>query len=161
MKTISLTKGYNTLVDDDDYDELSKYKWSTDYNNDHCIYAFRTVNKRSIRMHQHIMGTANLKGIIVDHKNGNGLDNQKINLRIATKQQNAFNSRPKTYLPKGVTKLSRLRTRPFQARIAINGQQIHLGYYSTQYDAANAYNIAAQRYFGEFAKSNILCVGGA
>lgn len=92
MKKIELTHGYIALVDDEDFDMLSKFKWRA-YQNphyQHLIYAITTTSKRkTLRMHRHILGAK--KGEIVDHQNHNTLDNRRANLRIVTALENSRN----------------------------------------------------------------------
>jgi hypothetical protein len=92
----------------------------------------------------------------VDHKNGDGLDNRRENLRQATHGENVANARRRadnTSGYKGVHKNSR-RGRPWKAGIRADGRMRHLGYYDSPIDAARAYDIAAREVFGEFARLN-------
>ena len=89
-----------------------------------------------------------------DHRDGNGLNNCKENLRPCTQQQNKFNQR---YARKdnklGIKGVRRCEDRKkFQARIKIDGKQIHLGCFNVMGDADSAYRIAEEKYFGEFAR---------
>lgn len=98
MKEIPLNHGYSALVDDEDYDELSRHKWH-EYCSNGNYYARRpsprswNVKRKPIIMHRIIMG--DISGVCYDHIDGNGLNNQKSNLRIATKQQNSWNRKKK------------------------------------------------------------------
>lgn len=90
MKTILLSQGKFAIVDDEDYEKLSKYKWCA--NNRHgCWYAVRTSNKKIIRMHRQILGLKKGDGMKTDHVNHNGLDNRRCNLRICTLAENNHN----------------------------------------------------------------------
>ena len=152
-KIILLTQGKETIVDDDIYEELSKYKW--------CFcggkrqnYAIRhNGNNGTVRMHRIIMQCK--KGDIVDHLNGNGLDNRKENLRICTNSQNIQNSKrhkDNTSGYKGVCfhKLGK----KWQASLSVNGKRKHLGLWNTKEDAARAYDISALKEYGDCAKIN-------
>lgn len=137
------------FVDDDDFPELSRYKWYLSYNG----YAYRsgTHPKNHIYMHRQVLNAP--KGIGVDHINGDKLDNTRQNLRLATQGQNVRNARPwakKVSRYKGVS----WNEQHWRARIQVNHEVITLGYFPTQREAAFAYNEAAKRYFGEFAWLN-------
>ena len=158
MKTILLTQNKIALVDDRDYEQLSQYKWYAK-NEGNTWYAVRGSKKldgkgkqKLIRMHREIMNTQ--KGVMVDHRNGNGLDNRKENLRICTIQQNAYNrtrSQKNNKLGiKGVSWDKKLKK--YKAGIKFNGKSIHLGYFNVLGDADSAYRKAEEKYFGEFAR---------
>lgn len=94
----------------------------------------------------------------IDHINMNRSDDRIVNLRLATSQQNSANRRVLANNKLGVkgVGISTLRVtkqQRFRARIRVNGRLIHLGYFSTQELAAQAYSNAAKKYFGEFARS--------
>lgn len=93
-KIIKLTKGYETIVDDEDYEELSKHKWYANVGGTapHLVYARGTINGKKVRMHRVIMKTT--ENLVVDHKNHDTLDNRKKNLRNCTQKENQEN-RPK------------------------------------------------------------------
>lgn len=156
MKTINLTKGAVAIVDDEDYEELNKFKWQLHSEG----YAVREIwnpggKRKRVRMHRVIMNTP--EGMDTDHRNGNRLDNRKENLRICTRQQNLRNSfvgSNNTTGYKGVAfhKFSGL----YHATINVDKKQKSLGYHKTPQEAAKAYNDAALKYFGEFAKLNKL-----
>lgn len=89
MKEIELTQGYKAIVDDDKYEFLNRQKWWADVKKYGKVYAASEVNGKKIKMHQMLLPCP--KGFIPDHKDGNGLNNQMRNLRIATQTQNAAN----------------------------------------------------------------------
>lgn len=156
MKHIPLTQGMFSIVDDADFEELSQFKWHASKRKGGS-YAERSVYQKTripkiISMHAQILG--NIKGFIIDHINGNPLDNRRSNLRHATRQENSWNSKSRlgTSIFKGVTFHKRIKQ--FAASIRINGKLLHLGYYRNQEDAAHAYNAAAVRVFGKFARLN-------
>lgn len=100
-------------------------------------------------------------GLGIDHINGDPLDNRIDNLRLATQQEQNRNKSRKTNRKmkgkKGVYFISgRALKKPWLAKIIINKKAIHLGYFVTELEAAKAYNEAARKYFGEFAKLNVL-----
>lgn len=161
MKKIPLSKGYFALVDDEDYEELSKYKWSVVDQGRECKYAYRQTGKlgdrRNIRMHRVIMNAA--EGTDIDHKDGDGLNNQKSNLRICSHQNNMRNMN--RVVNKSGFKGVRVHTerlqggrRAYQATIWDGSKSISLGYHETPTQAAIAYNKKAVELFGEFARLN-------
>jgi len=151
MKEITLTRGKIALVDDDDFEWLSKFRWRAYRNQCGCWYARR--GESSIFMHREILGEP--LGVEVDHRDGDGLNNQRYNLRLATHSQNLCNrgkQRNNTSGYKGVSWFKRVGK--WHARIQINGRDKHLGYFDILEEAARAYNVAALEHFGEFAKLN-------
>jgi hypothetical protein len=163
MKKISLTQKQFALVDDEDYEWLSKWKWCVEKTQTkrRNYYAVRGTERKGksffFRMHRVIMKAE--KGQIVDHINGNGLDNRKKNLRFCTSYQNSCNqiktSKGTTSKHKGVCKISK-KIRIFRTFYiaSINGKV--LGRFTTEKEAALAYNVAAKKLHGEFAKLNII-----
>jgi len=150
MRKIKLTQGKQAIVDDNDFDELNKYKWYTKHQcRNYYVVRHHPLNHgRLIWMHRIIMGDNH--GMDIDHINGNGLDNRKINLRFCTRSQNNQNQRMRNKKFKGFSK----RDNTYQARITVSGKRIYIGSYRSQIGAALAYNIAAKLYFGDFARLN-------
>jgi HNH endonuclease/AP2 domain len=108
-----------------------------------------------IKMHRQVLSVTSSK-VKVDHRDGNGLNCQKSNLRVATHAQNMRNqllSRVSAYGFKGVTKPTKNKNK-WVAQISPFGKRIHLGYFTTIRQAAEAYDKAAVKYFGEFACTN-------
>jgi len=149
--------GHVILVDDEDYEALSAFKWCL--NSGKNKYAIRrTTNAEGGHlqlMHRQIMGVGRFSdnGIYVDHINGNTLDNRKENLRLATNQQNAVNSRkPKNNTSglKGV--IFYPKQNRWRAFIKFNYKQIHLGMFGTKEEAHAAYCAKAIELYGEFAR---------
>jgi hypothetical protein len=150
--TIPLTQGYFAIVDADDYENLSQYKWHAGVKGDRC-YAYRKKGKKLIAMHREILNAPT--GMHCDHINHNGLDNRKANLRLCTPQQNLFNQRPhrnSTSRYKGVYWSG--EKKKWRAEIKHNGRKIHIGYFDYEADAAIAYDDYAAELFGEFAWLN-------
>jgi hypothetical protein len=153
MRHITLTKGRVAIVDDADYEVLSRKKWSCGGNGHGNIYAFRTDNKRTVFMHRVIIDAKN--GETVDHKNGNGLDNRRMNLRTCTNSQNSMNRIPKRKrIYSSLKGITRDKTGRWKACIYVDKKRHHLGMYDKAEDAASAYDSAATKYFGEFARLN-------
>lgn len=160
MKEIPLNNGMVTLVDDGDYEMLARNKWQCAARSTKGLYyAYRMITRggrsRNISMHRLIMGVTDPR-VEIDHKDLNGLNNQKSNLRVATRSQNGANcrkcSKPTSSQFKGV--YFRKNRNRWHARIKINGQRKSLGFYVNEEDAARAYNNAAVIAFGEFARLN-------
>lgn len=152
MKTIELQNGGKVIIDDDDFDYISKYSWRL-----RGYYASRSTRKggkgcKTILMHREINKTP--KGMYTDHINGNKLDNRKNNLRTVTASQNEMNKKPSlgSSQYKGVCwDKSRKRWR---ASITFNGKQKRLGDFKIEKEAAKAYNSKAIELFGEYAFLN-------
>jgi len=164
---ITLTQGQYAVIDDEDFDKISAYIWRFNKSKMKTGYACTFVplgrkgHKKGTRRKQVLLGMHNLitpppSGLEVDHINGDGLDNRKINLRFATRSQQCMNrsAQHKSSQYKGV-RLWKMR-KIWQARIKTNGREIHLGYFHNEADAAKAYNAAAIEIFGEFAKLNAI-----
>lgn len=151
---IILTQGYVALVDASDFPKVSQFKWCVDIRPNGLCYANTTIGRRTVRMHEMIFPEAKPER---DHKNRNGLDNRRRNLRPATRAQNGHNvgkmhrSRLSSKY-KGVTFQSRLSMRPWQARIG----RLHLGYFASAEEAGTAYDRAAREQRGEYARTNDL-----
>lgn len=157
-KEIQLTQNKAALVDDSDFEYLNQYKWC--FNGRYAIREIRIEGrKRTVLMHRIIVSVPS--GLEIDHINGNGCDNRRNNLRLCTHKQNVRNckkcAKQTSSKYKGVCwhKINR----KWQAYIGVDGKIIYLGYFAIEDDAARAYNIAALKYFDEFAKPNIIEVG--
>ncbi len=149
MKRIKLTQGKFTIVDNEDYEWLNQWKWYA-AKGVVTFYAKRCPNERIIIMHRVIMNTPH--GMDTDHKNGNGLDNRKCNLRICTRSQHHHNRKPKKGKYKGVSRGGQVGK--WQARITTSGKRTSLGFFNSKKAAAKAYNQKAVELFGEFARLN-------
>lgn len=158
MKYIPLTQGKFAIVDDEDYEELSKYKWHLSKLS--IFYARKTRKYESgkfstISMHRYLLNAQ--KGMFVDHINGNGLDNRRSNIRICTQKENNRNMRIGKKNKSGYKGVSwATDAQKWRAFIYVEGKNINLGRFSDKEAAAGAYNEAAKKYHGEFASLNIL-----
>ena len=161
MKKIKLTQGQYALVDDEDFERVSKKKWHALYSKEKdCFYAGRRQKGddgiyRTLFMHRFIMDPPKNKS--VDHKNHNTLDNTRLNLRVCTHGENMRNSKiPKNNKTgyKGVH--FNKSTGKFKSAIWFKNKFIHLGYFSNSKDAARSYNNAALRYHKDFSFLNDL-----
>ncbi len=162
MKTISLSKGYTALVDDKDYLRVSAFTW-------HCVevkrsdgsvrqvYARRSLDKyNSQLLHRFIMEIDDPK-INVDHQDHDGLNCQRYNLRVATDTQNQGNRRKQKGASskyKGVYQSTKDKVWIATLGLDSTSKSIHLGCFTSELEAARAYDDAAKEYFGEFASTN-------
>lgn len=155
MKQIPLTQGLFAMVDDDMFDCLSGIKWYARKSRN-TFYAEANAknhhkNGGTIRMHHLILNPPN--GVFIDHKNGNGLDNQRSNLRFATASQNQCNRGKQKNSTSGFKGVHKDKDR-WRSEIKINRKMKNLGRFKNPEEAAKAYDKAAKRYHGEFAYSN-------
>lgn len=163
MITIPLSKNgykhagkYEAIVDDCDAN-IATLNWLALITK-RVVYAIRfpskTVGITHILMHRVILsrklGRPLNTNEIVDHINNNGLDNRRVNLRVATPAQIRMNVRRSTKNKLGFKGVKKRGNR-YRSVIRINGKQIHLGYFDTPEQAHAAYCAAAKEYFGEFA----------
>lgn len=153
MKLIPLSKGLFAKIDDADYSLVAKFAWwSTTSPHSKTNYAegFISSRKKKIKMHHLITGERR-----VDHRNGDGLDNQRSNLRPCTHAQNMKNRRPRSGTKAGFKGVYYSKgSRKWVAEIVSDGQWHYLGLHLTPRQAALAYNEAAIKYHGEFARLN-------
>ena len=151
IRFIPLTKGKVAVVDADDYDWLSKYKWYA-CNNTAVFRARRNLGSKRLFMHRVITDAP--PGLVVDHIDGNPLNNRKANLRICTQTENNYNKRPcgATSRYKGVC-WDRCK-RKWIAKAAKHRKTYNLGRFDNEKDAARAYDKKAKELFGEFAYLN-------
>lgn len=160
---ISLTKGQVAIVDESDYHLVADHQWIaaliTPRNPSIGYYAVRYVGKYRLPMHRVILGLDRYDPRMPDHRDGNGLNNTRGNLRIATSAQNRANQRKyagcKCSRYKGVQP-SVSRKNPWRAYIGGLGaaKMRHIGVFLTEEAAARAYDAEARRVFGEFARLN-------
>lgn len=161
MRLIELTKGKCAQVDDTDFDGLSPWSWCAK-KSPYTYYGARgaIINGKSIeiKMHRQIMGLSPGDGKVVDHIDGNGLNNQRINLRVCSRGQNTMNARKRkngTSKFKGVSYQAAGRGKKrWVSQIHLNRKHFHLGRYLTEPEAAKAYDKKAIELYGEFAVLN-------
>lgn len=149
MMTIPLSRGrYVALVDDEDHARISEHRWH--HKNGYAV-RWTPDRTRRLSMHREVLGFPDAR--YLDHANGNPLDNRRTNLRICTAAQNSWNSRArgKRFRQfKGV----QCRHGRWRTRIRIKGWLTHVGSFSTELEAALAYDRAARQHFGKFACVN-------
>lgn len=156
MKRIPLTQGKFALVDDEDFDYLMQWKWRL-LKGKYTYYAITSIyreRKRSTEsMHRMILKPK--EGQWIDHKNRNGLNNTRLNIRTCTMSQNAQNRRAiknTTSKYKGVMWHPRLKK--WKVQIYSSVKCIYLGVFADEVEAAKTYDKKAKGLFGEFAKFN-------
>ncbi len=156
--------GYAAIIDDEDFDEISSYRWLM---NTHG-YALRYIKKgdgkwRPVFLHRQIAKTP--EGLFTDHKNGNKLDNRKENLRITNRNGNEQNKGKRAswggtpcssqyigvYYDKDPNTKRRKR---WSAYVRVDNKRKYLGRFMTELEAAQVYDSAAKELHGEFAKVN-------
>ena len=159
MKKIPLTRGYFAIVDDEDFEKVNAYKWycMTRRHHKYAAKSFRVNGVKTVlQMHRFVLNLFDSSKMI-DHINGNGLDNRKENIRICTASDNAKNK----ILPasnksgfKGVC--WHKRDKKFYAQIKVNNKMQYLGVFDCPIEAAKAYNIGALKHHGQFARLNTI-----
>jgi hypothetical protein len=153
MKRLALKCGLVVLLDDEDFEAVSRFGWHVSHNG----YAIRRERlpdgrKRVIYMHCEIFGAAPED---IDHADGSKLNNCRANLRPASRTMNNANSKPRVGCSspfKGVAWVKSCKR--WWAYINRDGKRKPLGYFSDEIEAAKAYNTAAINLFGEFARLN-------
>ncbi len=155
MVTIKLSKGYVCTIDDRDIDLVSGYRWCVNICGGSSPRPYALGTPGSVRMNRLIMGLEKGDRRVVDHINGDTLDNRRSNLRICTTKQNSHNSRSfrnaaSSY--KGVQKAS--NSDRWRATIWVDGSKLNLGTFDSEQQAALAYNTAAVKHHGRFARIN-------
>lgn len=158
MKEIQLTQGMVALVDDADFDYLNQWKWSLCKigNNNYAARSKKIPKTRrsvSFRMHRIILDVP--KGLYVDHIDGNGLNNQRSNLRICTNQDNARNQPARKNVTSQFKGVGWHKDHnKWRAYITDMHKAIHIGMFKSEKEAALAYDKRAKELFGEFARLN-------
>lgn len=153
MKLIPLIQGKFTEVSDHRFDFLNQWKWCLSSNG----YAVRNIriNGKYKTLLMHLVIHPSPEGFETDHEDTNRLNNQDYNLRTVTHKQNMFNMKLQkggSSKYKGVNWVK--ERKKWRSRIKFNGVEKFLGRFNCEIKAAKAYDLAALKYFGEFAKLN-------
>lgn len=152
MREIALTQGGVALVDDEDYPLLARRRWRLRRCNGK-LYAVCEGAIRGQQLYMHRVVLDAPVGLDVDHRNGDGLDNQRKNLRLASRTQNLGNQ-VKTRGASRFKGVSPARRGRWQGHIAFERKQFNLGTFDSEEGAARAYDLKARELFGEFARIN-------
>lgn len=163
MKYIEVSKnskrGKKTVawVDDIDFELLNMYNWSLSGGGYACRIEVVDGKKKTIFMHKEILRK---EGFYTDHADGDKLNNQRHNLRIATNQQNLYNQKKsknkKLSKYKGVSFCAKKKVRKWKAYIVPDRKLVFLGYYDTEDEAGIAYNEKATELWGDMACLNVI-----
>lgn len=152
MGVIKLTQGKVAIVDDADFDLVNQYKWH--YNSHGYAYRYAGGGRKHTKrqsMHELVYGK---KAELIDHGDGNGLNNRKSNLRMANKSLNAANSKVRSDNKSGYRCVYKNPKGRYYAQITVMGKTVNIGTFDTKELAAKAYNKVALQCFGEFARLN-------
>jgi hypothetical protein len=161
---LRLTRGKFALVDEDQFEELNRLTWRWNADGKSTGHATSGDRATHLCLHHAVLGVEDT-GTHIDHHNNDGLDCRRSNLRVASKHQNGANrekfvgqpGRTFTSQYKGViNRAAHIKpgAPPWTARIRVNERLIHIGRFSTEQEAALAYDAAAIQHFGEFARTN-------
>jgi len=158
MKLIELTRGYSTMIDDADFEMVSKSKWYYGGRG----YAVRSHGKGhervTLMLHRLLLGLVPGDERQADHVNGDKLDNRRINLRVCTQAENLRNCGLRADNISGLKgvffKKDKIYKNPWVAQIRKGGKQHHIGVFATKEEAALAYDTAAKKLHGTFARLN-------
>lgn len=152
MKKINLMLGRFALVDNSDYEKVSKFKWYADKGS-RTYYAKMVGGGK--RMHRFILGLRKNSRLEVDHINNDGLDNRRSNLRLCNRSQNLQNARKRLRASSGFKGVCwHKQNKRWFAYIQKNKKFISLGTFKKEKEAALAYNYKSKELFGEFACLN-------
>jgi hypothetical protein len=159
MKEVEISRGMVALVDDEDFEMVKRYRWfALVYKDRDLVYAAVKQSGTTLLMHRLIMNP--LKCFFVDHRDHNGLNNTRDNLRLCTASQNLGNQRACTSRS-GINTHSKFKgvsfykkSQRFLAYIKIGKKQKYLGSFNNEIDAAFAYDRKALEVFGDFAYLN-------
>lgn len=149
LAKVELTRGFEAIIDAGDVPIVQGHKWAVLTTPTGHVYAARTASKKTVLMHRILLNAP--RGLQVDHVDGNGLNNRRGNIRLATPALNQANKAVDPRNKLGIKGVSKKNNR-FSATITPNGKKIHLGRYDTTAEAAAAYRGAAAALWGNYRK---------
>ncbi len=158
MKEIKLTQGKVALVDDEDYERVSALKWQArktrSARNYYAYHAWKEEGRvRHISMHRLILAAP--IGADVDHRDGDGLNNRRSNIRLCTPTQNEMNKKPSSRNTSGYKGVSHYNKGPkWMAKLKVGNRKIRRFGFTSAEEAARAYDALAIEHYGEFAMTN-------
>lgn len=144
---VTTSKGDEFLIDSSDVDLVRQHSWCLNTRSHPQVVS--NIGGKIISLHRFLLAPA--KGAVVDHINGDPLDNRRCNLRICTQKENARNVSPSVSSRLGVLGISLTPQGRYKARITVNGQEIRLGHFSSLEGAVEARRAAEIKYFGEYS----------
>lgn len=154
MITFELNDGTLCMIDEHDRDLIDTYRWYPQRSNGH-VYAQAKDQTKTVLLHRLILARILNRSLersdITDHINGDGMDNRRVNIRLATHRENMANRKRSKRNGLGFKGVYRSHKNSYRARITVNKQRIELGSYRTPEAAYQAYCDAAVFYNGEFA----------
>lgn len=156
MKEIPLTQGKVALIDDEDYERVMQYNWTVYQSHKRwTFYAHCHPTTGTTELHRFILGLKRGDRVMVDHRNGNGLDNQKSNLRICSYSENQWNhvipiNNTSGYIGIGYHK----KSKKWYARSCVQRKHFYLGSFDNKNKAAIAHDKAVLHLHGDFATLN-------
>src|SRR6266481_5997920 len=144
---------FKCLIDEEDYDHVQIYAYNLyiQTDNNGYKYVYFILNSKPTLLHRFLLRVN--ANVIVDHENGDTLDNRRTNLRVATKSQNAANAKLTNRNTSGFKGVTFARG-SWYATITVNYHKIVLGSSHDPEEAAKMYDVGAIKYFGPFARTN-------
>lgn len=153
MKILPLTQGKVAIVDDTDFEKVRNYKWSA-ATRKHLCYAQSRINGKCVLLHAFLLKPA--LGMEIDHRDGNGLNNLRSNLRICTHAQNQQAHHRSNFL--GTSKFRGVSfetwSNRWRTQVSKGGKRLYSKRFDSEEEAARAYDKKARELFGEYASPN-------
>jgi hypothetical protein len=151
VREIPLSQGKFALVDEGDYDRLSKHTWSAVKRKGQSSYyaEYRSTDGHTVAMHREVLGLTVYDGKRTDHKNRNGLDNRRSNLRVASPSINTHNGNLRKNNSSGFRGVYWHKIhKKWGVKVGHNGKQIYCGEYASILDAIDARNAMEIKCYG-------------